>query len=410
MGTSSTSSTSRRVFGFIAWLIVFHVLLAYGLPEWLFVTLVILLGILYYRIGAFGAMTVSLTLVAITVVYGLALKITGLEDSIYFRPDEKYARFDYTNYHRGYQPNVHLDTKMPHGDLRAMTTEDIAEPRHMIFDTDSQGFRNERDYHGQRYLLVGDSFVAGNSNSQPDLLYAQLLARYGLDTYSRAYQGNLADYATYIRSFQRRYGDDFRVLLFIFEGNDFEESRARPEYALARFGRRYYSLFSEFNTYRVTMSLYKRLTRGRAIREGSAIEMAELGGKKVAFYQQYIAVTRRASWPEPQGFEQTLAGLKPVLEHVYFIPTKYRVYSKHLKPDEKLPNAQWDYLNGLCRKYQLRCHNLTEPLVRESDALLQQGEFTWWRDDTHWNRHGIAVAARVVASDLGASGGKEKRH
>jgi hypothetical protein len=405
----STSTTGRRAIGFIAWLIVFHGLLAYGLPEWLFATLVILLGILYYRIGVFGAMTVSLTLVLVTIVYGLALKITGLEDSIYYRPDEKYARFDYTNNHHRYQPNVHLDTRMPYGDLRAMTTEDIAEPRRMIFETDSQGFRNERDYHGQRYLLVGDSFVAGNSNSQPDLLYAQLLAQYGVDTYSRAYQGNLAAYATYIRSFQRHYGDDFRVLLFIFEGNDFEESRGLPEYALARFGRRYYSLFSEFNTYRVTMSLYKRLTRGRAIREGSAIEMAELGGKKVAFYQQYIAVTRRASWPEPEGFERTLADLKPVLDHVYFIPTKYRVYFKHLKPDEKLPNAQWDYLNGLCRKYQLRCRNLTGPLVRESDALLQKGEFTWWRDDTHWNHHGIAVAARVVENDLGAYGGKQKR-
>jgi hypothetical protein len=180
-------------------------------------------------------------------------------------------------------------------------------------------------------------------------------------------------------------------------------------FAVARFGRRYFCVFSEFITYRVTMSLYKRLTRGRAIREGSAIEMAKLGGKQVAFYQQYIAVTRRASWPEPQGFEQTLADLRPVLERVYFIPTKYRVYFKHLKPDEKLPNAQWDYLDGLCRKYQLRCSNLTEPLVRASDALLQQGEFTWWRDDTHWNRHGIAVAARVVATDLGVAGEKPKR-
>jgi hypothetical protein len=41
--------------------------------------------------------------------------------------------------------------------------------------------------------------------------------------------------------------------------------------------------------------------------------------------------------------------------------------------------------------------------------LLKKGEFTWWRDDTHWNRHGIAVAARVVAGDVGASRGKEKR-
>jgi hypothetical protein len=192
------------------------------------------------------------------------------------------------------------------------------------------------------------------------------------------------------------------VLLFLFEGNDFEDSRVRPEYALARFGRRYYSLFSEFNTYRVTMSLYKRLTRRRAIHEGSAIELVELGGKKMAFYRPYVDVTRRAAFPDPANFEHTLADLKPLLDRVYFVPTKYRVYEKYLKLPSALPNAQWDYLNSLCQKYQLRCSNLTAPLARQSDALLKQGEFTWWRDDTHWNRHGIAVAARVVASDLGA--------
>lgn len=405
----SASTTSRRVTGLIAWLIAFHVLLAYGLPEWLFAVLVISLGILYYRIGAFGALTVSLTLVVATVAYGLALKITGLEDSIYYRPDEKYVRFDYTNNHRIYQSNVHIEMVMPHGDLRSMTTEDIAEPRRMQFHTDADGFRNQRDYHGQRYVLVGDSFAAGNSNSQEDLLVTQLARDYALDTYSLAYPGNVADYAAYVRGFVKRHGGNARVLLFLFEGNDFEESRGRKASALARYGRRYYAMFSGFNTYRVTMSLYKRLTRSRDIRAGSGLEVVELGGKKMAFYKLYADVTRRAQLSEPEGFERNMESMRPYIERVYFIPTKYRVYSRHLKPGVVLPNAQWDYLNGVCRKYTLRCTDLTVPLVRESDSLLKKGEYTWWRDDTHWNRHGIAVAARVVADDLGASGGKEKR-
>ena len=405
----STSTTSRRITGFIAWLILFHVLLAYGLPEWLFTTLVIALGILYYRIGAFGAVTVSLTLVIITAVYGLALKITGFEDKIYFRPDEKYVRFDYTNNHRIYQSNVHVDASMPHGDLRAMTTEDIAEPRRMQFHTDADGFRNERDYHGQRYVLVGDSFTAGNSNSQEDILVTQLARDYGLDTYSLAYPGNVADYAAYVRGFVSRNGAKARVLLFLFEGNDFEESRGRKASVLARYGRRYYEMFSGFNTYRVTMSLYKRLTRGRDIRAGSDLELAELGGKKMVFYKLYADVTRRAQLAEPEGFARNIEFMRPHLEHVYFIPTKYRVYAAQLQPGAALPNAQWDYLNGICRQYTLRCTNLTEPLVRESERLLKKGEFTWWRDDTHWNRHGIAVAARVVAGDLGASKARENR-
>ena len=59
----STSTTAKRVAGIIAWLLAFHVLLAYGLPEALFITLIVLLGIVYWRIGAMGALTVSLTLV-----------------------------------------------------------------------------------------------------------------------------------------------------------------------------------------------------------------------------------------------------------------------------------------------------------------------------------------------------------
>ena len=393
----------------IAWLTAFHTLLAYGLPEGLFAALVLLLGILYWRAGAMGAVTVSLTLVLVTVLYGLVLKVTGFEDSIYYRPDEKYVRFDYSNNHRIYQSNVHIDMPMPHGDLRAMTTEDIAEPRRIQFHTDADGFRNERNYHGQRYVLVGDSFAAGNSNSQEDLLVTQLVRDHGLDTYSLAYPGNVADYAAYVRGFVNRHGGNVRVLLFLFEGNDFEESRGRKASALARYGRRYYEMFSGFNTYRVTMSLYKRLTRGRNIRAGSDLEIADLGGKKMAFYKLYADVTRRASLSEPEGFERAIESMRPYIEHVYFIPTKYRVYAKHLQPGAALPNAQWEYLDGVCRKFQMRCTDLTGPLTRESDALLKKGEFTWWRDDTHWNRHGIAVAARVVAAELGSRSGQERR-
>jgi len=89
------SPKAQRTIGIVAWLIVFHVLLAYGLPEGLFIGLILLLGIWYWRIGALGALTVSITMVLATLLYGAALKITGLEDSIYYRPDEKYVRFDY---------------------------------------------------------------------------------------------------------------------------------------------------------------------------------------------------------------------------------------------------------------------------------------------------------------------------
>jgi hypothetical protein len=396
----SVSTRARRITGVVAWLIAFHVLLAYGLPEGLFIGLVIGLGVLYWRAGAMAAATVSMTLVLVTVMYWATLKATGFEDRIYYRPDEKYVVFDYDNNHRRYESSIHIEADMPHGDLRAMTTDNIAEPRHITFHTDRDGFRNEQDYHGQRFLLIGDSFAAGSSNSHEDALVSQLKRTYKLDTYSLAYPGSPADYLAYLQGFLKRHPGDVRVLLFVFEGNDFEESRGRPEHPVARYGRRYYEMFSGLNTYRVTKSLIKRFTRSRTISEGSGLLITELAGQKLAFYQRYVNVTRQTALPPPEGFEEVFTNFKPYLQQVYFIPTKYRVYHQHVQPGEKLPNAQWDYLDGVCRQLGLHCTNLTAALVQESDALLKRGEFTWWRDDTHWNRNGIAVAARIVATDL----------
>jgi hypothetical protein len=399
----SNSTVARRSLAVAAWLVAFHVLLAYGLPEGLFIGLVILIGVIYWRAGVLAAVTMSVTLVLITAAYWAALRITGFEERIYYRPDEKYLSFDYQNNHRRYAPNVHIEMDMPHGDLRAMTTENIAEPRHVVFETDRDGFRDSRDYHGQHWLLVGDSFVTGHGNSQENLLVTQLQRDYGIDAYSLGNTGDLADYAAYIRGFRKRYHDDVRALLFVFEGNDFEVTRRRPEWALARYGRRYYSLFSELNTYRVTQSLLKRLLRGGQIHAGSAIEIHAIGGRPMAFYKPYVDVTRRAQLPELAGFEQELAGMQPYVERVYFVPTKYRVYHAQFAPGETLPDVQWDYLSHLCQKYGLRCTNLTAPLVSEAAAQLGKGEVIWWRDDTHWNPRGIAVAARVVAGDLRAA-------
>lgn len=407
--TSAMASKLKFTIAGIAWLAAFHALLAYGLPAGLFIGLVLSLAILYWRIGAMGAVTVSLALIMTTLLYGLMLGVSGFEDSIYYRPDEKYLRFDYSNNHRVYRHNVHTEMSMPHGDLRAMTTEDIAEPRRVQFDTDADGFRNSHDYHGQRYLLVGDSFIAGSGNSQEDLLSSQLLRDYNLDVYNLAIPGSPADYAATVRGFAKRHGDHFRVLLFLFEGNDFDDDRTPNENVLARYGRRYYGMFSEFSTYRVTKSLLKRLTRARAIHASAEVELVERGGKKMAYYRHYMDVTRRTQLSSPEGFERAMESMGPYLERVYFIPTKYRVYSRYWKPDETLPNAQWEYLDGVCRKRRWRCTNLTEPLVRESGALLERGEFSWWRDDTHWNRHGIAAAAQRVAADLGTGKANRRR-
>ena len=120
----------------------------------------------------------------------------------------------------------------------------------------------------------------------------------------------------------------------------------------------------------------------------------------LAFYAPYIDVTKRAEYRPDASVERAIVATGA--QHIFFIPTNYRVYLKHLEPGTTLPNAYWDYLSGVCGQHQLKCTNLTEPLTAAADRLLKTGQLVWWNDDTHWNARGMAVAARVVADRLGA--------
>jgi hypothetical protein len=44
--------------------------------------------------------------------------------------------------------------------------------------------------------------------------------------------------------------------------------------------------------------------------------------------------------------------------------------------------------------------DLTGPLKEESQRLLPEGKLTFWKDDSHWNRFGMAVAARTIHTFL----------
>jgi len=96
-----------------------------------------------------------------------------------------------------------------------------------------------------------------------------------------------------------------------------------------------------------------------------------------------------------------LVELAGQMEQVFFVPTKYRVYAPLL--GKSVPaHAQWRALQRLCSQRGWRCTDLTPALSSASSELLKRGEFTWWLDDTHWNRQGMAVAARVVAGRIHA--------
>lgn len=400
--------TRSRVIGLVAFLTGFHLLLAYGLPPALFALLVIGLGALWWRGGALAVFTATLSLAAVTGLYALTLNLTGFEERIYYRPHEKLLSYDYSADHRVYRRDAALAMRMPYGDLQSMTVEQIGVPREVVFRTDRDGFRNDHAYHGQRLVLVGDSFVVGVGDTQSDTLDAQLRRDHGIDTYNLGHPGDLADYITYVRGFRARHGDDFRVLLFLFEGNDFSLERADvtgPEHSgFGLFWKRYYALFSDTAVYRVTKSLTRSVGKRRAIAASGQVKIFEVKGRRMAFYAPYIEASETRDYRPGPGMEAALDALAGKLGHVYFVPTKYRVYYPQLHPGSALPSAHWAWLSAQCRRRQLACTNLTAPLTRASSQLLRDGNTTYWPDDSHWNRAGMAVAARVVAENLRAAG------
>ena len=393
----------RRWISGLALLATLHLLLFYGLPNPLLLGLLIALGIFYFRAGAMAATATTLSLGVATLLCAFAIHLLGLDKTMYYRPHEQLVVQDYDQGHRAYRKNAQIEMQMPHGDLKAMTGANLAQPRHVLFRTDGEGFRNDHDYVDGQYVLIGDSYVVGIVDTQADMLSAQLTRDYGIPTYSLGHPGDISDYLVTWRAFRARHPGPVKGVLFLFEGNDFDTkydpaTKEKP-HALARWLGKYYSLFSGTDIHRVTRSLYTRAVKYRSIARSDTVQIQTIAGQRMGFYMPYVNVTLRQNYTFPPAMVQDLKDLAGQVEQIFFIPTKYRVYAPYLGKTH-LPHAQWQALSQLCAQQGWRCTDLTPALSGASDALLKKGEFTWWLDDTHWNRQGMAVAARVVAQQL----------
>jgi hypothetical protein len=397
------STSSRRWITGLALLATLHLLLFYGVPGSIQLAILIGLGIFYFRAGTMPAIATTLSLAVATLFCSFAVHLLGLDKAMYYRPHEQLVQQDYAEGHRAYRKHARIEMTAPHGDLKALTAADLAQPRKVVFQTDSAGFRNDRDYADGDLVLIGDSFVVGMGDSQADTLSTQLTRDQGVPAYNLGHPGDISDYLAVWRAFRRQHPGSVRAALFLFEGNDFEAAykpakTERPS-LLARYAGEYYGFFTGSDLYRVTKSLYARATKAGSIAASDSVRIETLAGQKMGLYTPYIAVSERQQVELPAALKTDLIALAGEVEQVFFIPTNYRVYARHLGAPA-LPNAQWQALSKLCAQQHWRCTDLTPGLVAAADALLAKGQFIWWLDDTHWNRAGIKVAAEVVAEQL----------
>jgi hypothetical protein len=292
----------------------------------------------------FGLVAVS-TIVGI-VLFGPLSKLlveTGTA-SVFYREHEQFSRPGQT-----YQPSVDVIINQPHGDNLAidpLTPSDLQEPRVVHFRTDSLGYRNDSDYHGQTNVLVGDSFVVGNGMDGMDTIAAQLASKFGTDTYSIAFPSSPLDYERRAAWFLSAMNSKARFSFFVFEGNDFVNSvqhsvstdaRFLLPPVLARLLDRYDRIrevvlrpFAPWLAYQpFVANAGKRIEKMFFLRAPSQISTFRVGGRLMGFLEDQNAATVD---PHP-GL--TIDLNVEVIRHtacIFFVPSKLRVYRDELQP------------------------------------------------------------------------------
>ena len=209
-------------------LALFWVFWLFGLPVYVDVIAFVCLGVASALVIRAKLVLLLASLVFAAGVAELVMRTLPSAPEPFYRPHEKFER------EKRYQPDVDEMFSMPHGDIVAIDPfleSALAEPREIRFKTDALGYRNDRDYSSEPIVLVGDSLVVGSGNDQDDILTNVLRRDFGLSTYSVAFPMGPKGYFAKIEEFAGQVDTSFRVILFVYEGNDFHgpgRSLAKP--------------------------------------------------------------------------------------------------------------------------------------------------------------------------------------
>ncbi len=280
----------------------------------------------------------------------------------------------------------------------------------MIFKTDSLGFRNDSDYRGQPFILVGDSFVAGSENTQEHTLSSVLKNSFQADTYSMGVDGaNISNYVTYTKMFANLNSSPFKVIIFVYESNDFPsaEDKKDPEpRKLKDFYKKpmklYKSFFRETGLYRYTWIAYKSIRSTYRESTFSRLQINKIENHLIGFARGEVRDFKKEYTPHPD-LEKNLSSIRDRVQHMYYIPSKYRVYYPLLYNSDKEPHpdAMWKEFSLMANRLKIPVTNLTPIFIREAKKYyLESNQFIYWKDGIHWNIHGITIAAQVVCQTV----------
>ena len=309
-----------------------------------------------------------------------------------FRANERWATKE-----RRYVPAVRDSTGILHGDLVALDSkaDAIAQPRAQTFNTDSMGYRNDREYHHGDLVLVGDSFVAGVGSDQSDTISNVLSLELNRPAYNLGFPGPPSDYLIRAQDFISRTGNTSKFVLFVFEGNDFSSFNEYNEKTYGYQGKKLIFFQRLFSSLVYPRAMFYLVQRVPMYFSGPKVELYDINNETVGFFKDYIF-----SATDIKVFYDVAPHdlLMDKFSCIVFIPTKYRVYKPWLDDGRSLPEPApaFEALRDYYEKSAATIIDLTPVFRRAAQTALTEEELLYWRDDTHWNGRGARVAARAV--------------
>jgi hypothetical protein len=330
-----------------------------------------------------------------------------IEQRVFYREYEKYIG------ETSYTPNVNDVIHMNYGDIyvidggKDMRRELVKEKRDQIFITDKYGFRNDRSSIEEAdILLIGDSYVAGSTTSQPDIPSNVLADITGKKVATLSYPSGPTEYEKiYMSEYKDKFRDDAKIFIFYFEGNDFyvwNKKSAKSKRKPINWASEYIQLEQYKDKllgfiYGKYSLLYKKI-RGTSHAMNKLIFIPSMnsyyktGDKMMGYLKPY---NRAAEMDYAIAPVISTEELRSKITAVVFIPTKYRVYSDILGKTLK-PSPSRDFIKREYKKLEVPVIDLTPALARRAQELLPKGQYVYWRDDTHWGPHGIRAAMECL--------------
>ncbi len=284
--------------------------------------------------------------------------------------------------------------------------------RDEVFTTDRYGFRNSSNLAYKRPIaavVLGDSFAVGSGVTDSDTLPAQLASQSGQLVYNAA--GVEAPHFPDLQRLGQRLQVKEGLFIYVHlerQPSPSLRSAMRPIYTDAvQISNEPLSPLRRLQSWGMDLRISRleilcRRAR-KSLDEKSGNDRVILrhleNGEPILFLPAEVASSRRSSLLSAEywiALQRELARYGHKLL-VILVPNKYTVYAPLLREKEApLPPSYLDNLAADLNQAQVPVINLRPDFAKRAAADLKHGELLYWKDDTHWNSRGIAVAAQHI--------------